>query len=463
MKTLILDNKNWQLGSSTDDESDFAGIVGLSPDIKGQNYYQSRGDSLVGQPALVDLTGATLTGNIISGLVDPTSTHDSILISSDGKYYYTSSTTITGFATDTNTGEYVKGQTDLKYFQGSFYATRETDIIKFETNFTTIDYSWWHTTKGKGTLSSIGPHPMEIVEDTLYIADGNKIHTWDNVTAVENQVSLPTGYVITVLKIHTDGRYLKVFATDTYNYLHLDRSISKLFLFDTTTLEFVNEYTLEEQVEGALNFGGDCYCTYGESFGYFTGSGLKLLKKIELSGSTKNPVYYSLISSFNNTVIFPSASYLKAFGDVSGKGSIVFYPLTIPTGSFLHYILPVTNNVCLIQTVNGSGAHVISKADFSTITNIDAQTTKINPGGKVWIRRVDVFVDKMTSGQYFTLYNRQDDGSLVTIGSLVKDDDGAINKKTLFCNVLTDFIQPYVSGGGSPVIKKLNIQYESAE
>ena len=465
LKNLILDNKNWQLGASTEDGSDFAGVAGLSPDIKGQNYFLSKGDAIAGQPNIVNMTGATLGGNVIAGLTVPGSTAaDSVLVSSDGKYYSTSGTTIAEIGDDSaHAANYIKGRVELKYFQGDFFATNNGDIVQFENNLTTFDYSWWVTTKGKTALSILGPHPMEVVEDTLYIADLEKIHTFDGATAVYNQVSLPIGYVITAMRVHTDGRYLKVFATDTYNFSHDDKSQSKLYIFDTVTLEFVNSYDLEEQVEGAINSGGICFCTYGDNFGYFTGSGLKLIRKITLPGSGADPLYSPAISILNNTVLFPSKDYANAFGDVSGKGDIFFFPLSISAGSYLHFLLPITKIYCLVQYEDSQGNHKLGRVDFSTCTSLEAQTTKIDAGAKLWIRKVTIYMDAMPNSSYFTLYNRQQDGTVKEIGSASQSVDGSITQKTIFCNILTDFIHPYISGNFNATIKKIHIQYESAE
>ena len=465
MKTLVLDNKNWQLGASTEDGADFSGVAGLSPDYKGHNYYKSKGDALAGQPSLVAMTGVTLAANIIAGIVDPTTTsRDSILLSADGKIYSTSGLTITNNGDDSaHSTEYTKGKCDLKYFKGSFYATREQGIIKFESNLTNFDYVWWVTTKGKSALSINGPHPMEIVEDTLYIADIEKIHTWDGTTAVEAQAALPVGYTITALRVHTDGRYLKVFATDSFNYFHTDKVVSKMFLFDTTTLEFINEYSLEEQVEGAMNWGGICFCTYGDNFGYFDGSGLKLIRKIVLAGSSDDPIYSPAITIFGNTIIFPSKDYVNAYGDVSGKGNIFFFPFSLVPGNFLHFIIPISNVYCLVQYVDGFGNHKLARLDFSTCGDLTAKTTKIDAGGKLWIRRVDIFLDSLASGGYVQLYNFQSDGSIKEIGSVAYTGDGTAKKKEMFCNILTDFIQPYLIGGSASMVRKIHIQYESAE
>ena len=464
MKTLILDNENWQLGSSTDDATDFpGGIAGFSPDWKGQNMFRSKGDSLVGQPTLVACTGATLGGELIAGLVDPTTTsRDALVVANSGKYYKVVNTVLTEIGDDSaNAAEYIKGKVDFKYFQGNFYAVRETDIVRV-TSALVFDYSWWDTTMSKDALQSM-PHPTEIVEDTWYIADGNSIHTFDGTTAVASQFSLPPGYTITALKIHPDGRYLKVFATDTYNYFHADKVASKMYLLDTVALEFINEYDLTEQVEGAINLGGTCFCTYGDNFGYFDGAGLKPIRKITYSGSGSDPIFSSLLHVFNNTIIFPSINYINAFGDVNGKGNIYFYPFALQSGNFLHYILPVSTTDCLVQYTDTQGARKLARIDFSTSPELNAQMTKIDVGGMVWIRRMDIFMETINVGGYVSIYNRQQDGSIAEAGFVNRELDGGINSKKIYCNILTDFIQPFFLGNLTAKIKKIHIQYESAE
>lgn len=465
MKNLIIDNKNWQVGSSTDDGSDFDGIAGLSPDYKGQNYYASKGDALAGQPSLVTMSGYLAGGSIIAAIVDPSiGGKDALFVTSLGNFFYSDGLTFSSFLDDSaHSTEYRKGKTDLKYFKGSFYATRNTDIVKFETNLSTKDLTWWTVTKAKAALNSTGPHPMEIVEDTLYIADLNEIHTWDGITAVKGQFALPTGYIITTIKVHPDGRYLKVFATDTINMDHSDQVESKMYLLDTTTLEFINEYDLTEQVEGAINLGGTTFLTFGDNFGYFDGSGLKTLRKIEYVGNSLTPLFTPYLSTFGQTIIIPSTHYVMAYGDVSGKGNIFFYPLSIISDNFINFIYPITNKYWLVQYQDAGGGQSLARVDMNSYRNISGQTTKIDPGAKIWIRKLKIFTDALPANCYVQIYIRKADGTTTEIGVLDYASDGNIKSKDFFCNVLADFIQPFILGDYAPLIKKIHLQYESAE
>lgn len=471
MKTLILDNKNWQLGSSTDDESDFDGVIGLSPDIKGQNYYKSKGALLSPQPSRGSVGGTAVTDTIISAVNEPnTLLRDAIFITENGKYYYIDNNqAVTKFAEDsTDPLKYISGKTYLKLFKGGYYVSKTTDITFFSNTGGTVDFTWWTVTKAKTALTALPPHPMEVVEDTLYIADGNKIHTWDGTTAVFDQVSLDPSLTITALKIHTDGRYLKVFTTDNYTANHSDKIMAKMFLFDTTTLEFINEYSIDEQVEGAINYGGICFCTYGDNFGYFDGSGLKLIGKIEYvngAGTSYYPIWSNLLNVFNNTIIFPSKNYMNAYGNVKGKGNITFFPVNLSGVSCL-FIFPLTSSKVMLQFITPGGDYTLSTFDFSESSGyLTAQTTKIDVSSKVWIRKFTILFDTAfsTINSSLDIYNRQEDGSIVKIGNITGSVDGAITKKEFFCNVLTDFIQPYLDGANIPDIKTIHIQYESAE
>lgn len=462
MKTLILNNKNWQLGSSDSNEADFEGTPGLSPDYKGQNYYKSRGAALAGGPTITETTGDTLTANIIAGLADAYGSRDSILLSGDGKLYTTYQGSLTLQDNDPAfTNRYVYGISDFKKFKGTYFITSTVDVISFTDPAGAIDWYWWVNTMGKTALTNNIPHPMESVEDTLYIANGNKINTWDGTTAVDNQFSLPSGYVITAMRVHPDGRYLKVFATMFFELLHGSISPSRMFLFDTVSLEFINTYDFDDQIDGAQNSGGTCFLTYGDNFGYFDGYGAKLIRKIDrLSGGY--PIYSPILSNFNNTLLFPSFRHLNAYGDVNGKGNIFFYPSDLGSPIFVYFAIPLSSGKCLIQYTL-AGAFKLVVADLATFANLTAQTTKIDVGARIWIRKLDIYCDSLPTNASLTFYNRQADGTLVTIGTLTRAGDGAITKKQIFCNVLTDFVQLYVSGTSAPMIKQIHLQYESAE
>src|SRR5690606_34648161 len=180
METIVIDANNFILGASKDL---YTPNAGYSPQTKGVNPLKTQG-VLYWQPPFNDI--ANLEGNVVASIPDPNfgSGNDAYILDNEGKFYTLNGTTLTKRQTDA-TYSYVAGTSDFIVYAGGYYATSATNIALLTgADLATIDNDWWTATRGHGSLDQNYRHPMEVVEDTLYIADKNLIHTWDGTTSV---------------------------------------------------------------------------------------------------------------------------------------------------------------------------------------------------------------------------------------------------------------------------------------
>src|SRR5690606_1734021 len=138
------------------------------------------------------------------------------------------------------------------------YTTCATDIAKLSLNMSTIRAVWWIDAvadEGNSSLQSTAFHDLVVVVYISFIMDGNKIHTWDGTTSVENAMQIPTDMTIVSGIKHPNGRDLIVFASRGLNYSHQLRVEARVYVIDTNTLEFLSETNIDDQVEGVIDVG----------------------------------------------------------------------------------------------------------------------------------------------------------------------------------------------------------------
>lgn len=461
MKILTIDKEEFQRGITIDNEDDDGGISPLS---YGLNHILSKGITLT---PIADYlaTSSNPTSDIVDSCIDPSYLgDDAFFVSSDGKFYILDNGTLTLKQTD-SVKTYTYGNSRIITFKGSTFCTSTTDITLLNPTMSTIDVTWWTATLGKSALNQYYRHPMAVVEDTLYIADKNMIHTWDGTNGVYNAMTLPSSYNITELCISTDGRHLMVFCSETANYSHHKKTNARLFIVDTVTLEFIQELKVADQTESAVNVGGITYVIYGKSFGYFTGRGYKFLCHLDIA----NPVYSSRVAVIDNILIIAEDSKLLAYGDVNGKGNIFFYiarsqsPYNIIRNIISFGVTGVDDNKLAVNFVDSASNYVLHTLDLDSrgTGNIDVLTKKYRKG-KVWIRRIDVETETLASGDSLAISIVNADGTYNQIGTFSYALNGAVQTGRFECNQLVDFIQLRLQWANF-AIKSIKIYYESGE
>lgn len=400
---ITIDFRNFILGESTDERAPNRGFSKQSNSI---NLYKEKG-TLYFQEAATDRS-TNLEGDVIATTNDPDFLgNDNYIVDDEGKFYTLDGNTLTKRQTDA-VKTYARGTTDLLKYQGAVYATSQTDVAYLTGgDLTAIDHDWWTTTRGHSALQSSYRHPMEIVEDTLYIADKNEIHTWDGTTSVQAAMALPTGVNITTLRKHTDGRHLIAFCGVTANYSHTLSGGGVIYLIDTVNLEFIREIAIDTQVEGSKNVSGVIYTTYGDKLGYFNGDGITWLRDLTAGSTT----YSHEIGNAEDILIIRDGIDVLAYGDL-GQGKVFWraYRTSAPTYSSVTAVGYKGSNKILVGFVEaGSGEklHEVNIRNAGVVGGFYSNHYQL--GGHVAIRRIEIdhteTANPATNGFALTLYD----------------------------------------------------------
>lgn len=452
MPVITIDPSKIILGES---QSAWTSERGFSPSSYGLNLTKMKG-LLYFAPTVTDRGGATLTGNIIASAYDRTySGNDAYFLDNEGAFYTLSGATFTKkqtVAADT----FITGTSDLLQYKDNLYATSETRVIYLAASgLTSVDSSWWTG------LKSACRHPLERVEDTLYIGDQYEIHTWNGTSSTAAAITLPTDVNITSLRKHPDGKTLLAFCGLSANYSHTRGLGGRIYFIDTNLKNWTREIDIEMQVEGSQTVGGVIYVTYGDSVGYFDGNGVKFLKRLSNNSGT---TYSNNIVAYEDKLVIRDGRDALVFGDLGG-GRVwwrIFKTSIAKDISCLRYL--GDNKMLFAYQDAGGTAGNLEEVDYDNVgTNGTFISNKYIFPQKVRIRRIEVIHDVSNSAgtTQFTVYNLDTEGTATTIFSPIYTNQST-TKTEFFVDVDTDIFQFQIVNQTDDIgYKLIRIHYES--
>lgn len=428
--TFEIRGKEFILGES---QSDLISDKGFSPDSYGLNLIKTRGQMFFMESPTQRGNGV-ITGNMLASAFDKNFPgNDLYFLDDEGAFYTLSGATVTKRQTVT-ADTFVLGTSDMLQFLGSTYATSERRVIQLTgSDLSGVDSSWWTG------LTPGYRHPLERVENTMYIGDANLVHAWDGTTSTGSFVTLPTDVNITSLRKHPDGVHLIAFCGLTANYSHARGQGGRIYIIDTSIKDWVREIETEAQIEGSRLVGGIVYVTYGSKVGYFTGNGIKYLKTLSTSPTT----YSQSMSNIEDILLVRDGLNVLAFGDL-GAGPVWWntYKNTLNAQN-VQIVAYKGGNVVCYAFADGAGAGILDEVDYDNAGIIGAfYSNKYSFGRQVKIRRIVILHDVSSSSgtTRFGVYSRNIEGT----SSLVEDvtyNNQSVSKTVIGCDIETDMLQ----------------------
>lgn len=258
--------------------------------------------------------------------------------------YYQDPTTFLLSSYGTYTGTTGNLYSDMVSYLGDIYFTTQTDICHIANSGTTsgsIDSTWWTVTKSQSSPLTTGKkHHLFVFNGLMFITDGQFIHSFDGSTIIPARLTLNSDQEI--LDIGGDlaqGRMLVSFAqnvgssflqTNTYQYFvgSWDTSDPSKFVYPAVQVEDI--------VWTFIYFGGYQYVIYGNNFGYFTGSGIQFLRKLNFDQT----IAFQVINK-HKVCVSPSFLYIAdltqilAYGNITKDNKIFWYLYTASLGNII--------------------------------------------------------------------------------------------------------------------------------
>jgi hypothetical protein len=448
MGHISITEKDFMAGET---QWDYLNNGGFSPDSVYLNLFLKPGVLQFGQSATDRSGSGVLTDSIVASAYDKNfAGNDAYYIGDAGCVYTLSASTLTKRQTIT-ADTFTVGTTDMIQFRGNTYVTGAGRITQLtSSNLTGIDSGWW-----TGLTTNVR-HPLEVVEDKMYIGDLNVVYYYDGTTS-GIAVTLPADCNVTSLRRHPDGRHLIAFTGYTQNYSHTVGGPGKIYIINKDTQQWEREILVNNQVEGSRNVDGMIFVTYGKKVGYFTGSGVKFLKQLKTSSMT----YSQSMANMEDIFLIRDGVNVLAYGDL-GNGKKIWFNFYQGSNTVnnLHYkgqnlILIASNATSLVEQDYSSGGIVGS---FVSRRYIFASEVKI--------RRIVFVHDAKAAGsiKYFNVYYRDTDDALTTLANVKWEVGPTPNRTRIECDLTTDVFQLRVdpSSGVLP-IKAIHIYYDGVE
>ncbi|MBU2527528.1 MAG: hypothetical protein KKC03_13105 [Bacteroidetes bacterium] len=403
---------------------------GFSPDSYDINLLKKPG-VLYFNPAVTNRSGATLTGRLVAVCIDPLSTDLAYYVDNNGAFYslnydasiFTKKQTSTGYT-------YASAWSDILGFKTEIFATSTGAVAKLTTGMAALVEDWW------SGLNNNFRHPLERVEDELFIADNNVIYYW-NGTSSGTAFTLPTQFPITSLRRHPNGRTLIAFADDAGNSA-LGSGKGKVYYCDPVIRDWTREVVIDCPVEGSQVIGGVIYVSYKEKFGFFDGSRL-----VSIKTRTDFGLHSHQITNLQNHILVCDFDKVRAYGDL-GNGQ-AWWSLAKNRDSALRIdtIISYKNKKLLYSYAEGGFAGKLMEIDFdSTGVNGVFYTNRINFDTEVHISKIEILHDVSNSAgnTIFDLYYRDIDDTETLIENISYSSQ-AVNKTIINCDIKTDIFQ----------------------
>jgi len=376
---LVITGKDFARGMATNKFSN-DGFLSTETHV-GVNLTHNPG-AIYGQPSATDISPASSGvfvatakgGGSSSGLGH----QNNYGVTSTNNFYTYNGTSWSLGATGGGAKQYEEAKTDMIFYKENLYTTSATDITLATLSsyvISAVNESWWTTTKGRGSLSNIFPHPMVIFEDILWIADGPYLHKWDNTTATSQAFTLTDDQNITALGVDPSSGRMMIATTQGANASGILPRMNKISFWDGTSSKVLRAVPVDAMVTAFQVVGGTMYVAYGRNIGYWNGSGiswLRTLRKITSYSATRLP-YKHHMTSIENTLYVVDGYQVLAYESVlSGYPKVFYYvyggATGLPNGYTLNTIQDFGEGYLGISHTDGGGTNYFMKFPTRNIT-----------------------------------------------------------------------------------------------
>lgn len=443
-----------------------------------------------GAPTILDRSSNLINGNVIMSSGDATYLGATKFLGTDTGYFYSVNSAFLPTARQSAVaGTYVSGYSDMVQFGvGSTmytYVTTTTDIVRMTGDtLSGLDATWWTVTMGKTALGTnpIGgatgvttAHPMLVYEDSLWIADFNKIHKFDGTTASYGFLVLPIDQTIVALGIDPSTGKMLISTTQGANAADSVPKQCKILIWDGFSSRPIRSVIVDDMVTAIYPVGGTVFMPFGLNLGYWNGSGVSFLRKLKNATYDANLlVYKQRITSIGKTLYVMDGIQVLAFGEIMAGEKRFYYAnkATAATAAYFTAILNLGSNELGLCYASNSGEKVLASFGtfYTTLTNNIAYfySNKYDFLRAIQVKEVIVeYIDSIAAaGSGGALALLDPTGSYVTSSSLTNDSSAAVFQISSFPvqnPTPSTYIQLRYENVSNKGIKRFLISYDYVE
>ena len=405
-QALVIDASDFVRGMSTSGEISDGGF---SPDTDSVNPQVVPG--AIYAPALRTDKSTNLVGEIIASCIDPINDADAfnrIAVSADstddGRVYSVDADGDLALIGAEDTGRnYVQGRTDMIAYKNEVYITTDTHIVRVYDTDANGSLDTLNTTFASFTNSVFVPHPAIVYEDNAYYGDGNLLlrQTAAN-SAPATILTLPADSIIIALGIDPGSGKMLISYAQGFKGISLTNSqFAKVGFYDGSSNKLSRTVIVEEIITAFPTAGGVQYAGYGNSLGYWNGSGISFLRKFTgITYSNTRLLYKHHFAAIGSTLYFLDGRSVIAHGHVIQGGSRVFWPAFYNQANSNNFTYIASLGQNLLSVSYSSAQHFTVDISSTASTNTMAFVTNWYRFARpIIIRSAFVeFADTVTSG-----------------------------------------------------------------
>jgi len=448
-KFIEMNWKNWVQGMTTSNYSEDGGFglgLGLTT-LNTVNVNPLVTPGILNFPALPTDKSTNLTGQIIASCEDPAGSAARLLVSADtdadGRFFSSASDgTLTARGSEDTGANYVQGKTDIIGFQGEAYVTNDQYIVRWQqpATFNTTFFNF---------SDALAPHPALVYEDNAYYGDGNLLLRQTAAGGTPTTIlTLPSNQVIVTLGIDPGSGKMVLSIIDEINISGTLNVQSRVGYYDGFSNKLIKVVLCDEMITCFYNVGGTLFVGYGQKFGYWTGTGIQFLRKINIDLDNAQLIYKHHITNIGQIVYLIEKSRVLAFGEVmQGKGRSWWYLYqNAPSGSLtnLTFITYLASNKLAFSyatsqffTIDTSSAASLDSAN-ALLFSRKYDFPRVITFNSVTIDYAEALTANTTAG---TLYIFYDNGQSVLIGTVVTTQTGQTSFQCTYPTIDTRSVQ----------------------
>ncbi len=378
-KYIEINWKNWVQGMSSSNftqDGGFARGTGLTDgNVSTINPLITPG--LLNFPALPTDKSTNLSGQVIASSEDTTGTYSRLLVArteanGDGTFYTAASDgTLTARGSADSSHDYIQGKTDIISFDTKAYVTTDSTIVEW-TLPATFNTSWFTF------ADAAAPHPALVFENNAFYGDGNELlrstPTGSGGATPAVILTLPGNQVIVALGIDPGSGKMVVSVIDELNASGTLNAQARVGYYDGFSNKFIKVVLADEMITCFFNVGGTLFIGYGQKFGYWTGTGIQFLRRINISLDNTELIYKHHITNIGQVLYFLEKNKILAFGEImQGKGRSWWYLYqNLPAGSAVNltFVTYLSSNLLAFSYATSK----FFTLDTSSVASIDANS-----------------------------------------------------------------------------------------
>ena len=428
-------------GMSTSDD---LGDQGFSPSTDAVNLIATPGIAYA--PCQPTDKSTNVADTIIASCDDASHTYDRVFVGTAGKFYGWNSTTMTVVATD-GTRQYSAGKTDMASYGNYVYGTSATYVWEWQVSGASVNQTYFAFPSSSGSYSwnpGAMAHPCIVYEGNIYYGNGPQLLRQTVVGGTPTEILLLSnfGEAIIALGIDPGSGKMLISTASTYNASDTINTVNRVYYYDGFSNKALKVSIVDDMITAFKSVGSLVYVGYGLNLGYWDGSGIQFLRKLNLSFSGDDLLYKHHMTNVGTTLYVIENRQILAHGPVRSAGNRVFY-----------YAFKNYENSNDLQHITSLGQGIIgmsfttnkfftwSTTDVSTTNTQVFKTNMFNFPDEVWLERVRIVWKNQVSNNVDpgSIRFNDENGTIKSVGQTglfdLTNTSGAANARKDILNV----------------------------